>query len=63
LCLWHKSRPDPAACAPNHLRFRIGPDHAMALGVTVMDPAETMAGQTAELVAHRHESALGAGRL
>ncbi|WP_295426766.1 glucose-6-phosphate dehydrogenase (NADP(+)) [uncultured Thiodictyon sp.] len=35
---------------PNHLRFRIGPDHATALGVTVMDPAETQVGEIAELV-------------
>jgi glucose-6-phosphate 1-dehydrogenase len=35
--------------APNHFRFRISPDMSLALGVTVMDPAESMIGQQVEL--------------
>ncbi len=35
--------------APNYFRFRISPDMSLAMGVTVMDPAEAMIGQTVEL--------------
>jgi glucose-6-phosphate 1-dehydrogenase len=42
-----------AACpgAPNYVRFRIGPDMNLAFGMTVMDPAETGAGEQVELLA------------
>jgi glucose-6-phosphate 1-dehydrogenase len=41
----------------NHLRFRIGPTQELAIGLNVMDPQETGAGQTAELLASRHPGA------
>jgi len=42
----------PACAAPdNHLRFRISPEVAIALGATVMDPADKMIGQGIELLA------------
>jgi glucose-6-phosphate 1-dehydrogenase len=41
----------------NYLRFRIDPDVAIAMGATVMDAAETMAGQPVELLASRHPGA------
>jgi glucose-6-phosphate 1-dehydrogenase len=46
-------------CAPeaNYFRFRVSPDMAIAIGTTVMDPAETMAGQQFELLASRHPGA------
>ena len=34
----------------NHVRFRIGPDEAIAIGLTVMDRAERGTGQTIELL-------------
>lgn len=34
---------------PNHVRFRIGPDEAIAIGMTVMDRAQKGAGQSIEL--------------
>jgi glucose-6-phosphate 1-dehydrogenase len=39
------------ACAagPNHVRFRISPDEAIAIGATVMDSAEKGVGETIEL--------------
>ncbi len=39
------------ALTQNHLRFRISPDAATAMGVMVMDPAEEMVGQTSEMLA------------
>jgi glucose-6-phosphate 1-dehydrogenase len=41
----------------NHLRLRISPETAVALGVTVMSPAEEIAGRQAELVAGDHPTA------
>jgi glucose-6-phosphate 1-dehydrogenase len=42
----------PACTAPaNHLRFRISPEVAIALGATVMDPQDKMTGQGIELLA------------
>src|SRR5579862_6244413 len=41
----------------DHLRFRIGPTQELAIGLNVMDPQETGAGQTAELLASRHPGA------
>jgi glucose-6-phosphate 1-dehydrogenase len=41
---------------PNHVRFRIGPDEAIAIGLTVMDKDERGTGQPLELLnAHRPE--------
>ncbi|WP_295454979.1 glucose-6-phosphate dehydrogenase [uncultured Thiodictyon sp.] len=45
------------ATAPNHVRFRVGPDHAIGLGVTVMDPEGTQVGRAAELLASRRPTA------
>jgi glucose-6-phosphate 1-dehydrogenase len=45
----------PTCCPPsNHYRFRISPNVTTALGVTVMDAAENMTGESIELVAHQH---------
>jgi glucose-6-phosphate 1-dehydrogenase len=41
----------------NHLRFRIGPTQEIGIGLNVMDPEETGAGRTAELIASRHPGA------
>lgn len=38
----------------NHVRFRIGPDEAIAIGMTVMDRAETGRGQVIELLSSHH---------
>jgi glucose-6-phosphate 1-dehydrogenase len=43
--------------APNYFRFRISPDMSLAMGVTVMDPAEAMIGQTVELLASQRPGA------
>ena len=44
--------------APNYFRFRISPDVALALGTTVMDPAEQMIGEQIELLSsHRPDAA------
>jgi glucose-6-phosphate 1-dehydrogenase len=48
-----------AACdaGTNHVRFRIGPDEGVAIGMTVMDPAERGTGQAIELLnAHRPDA-------
>ncbi len=37
----------------NHLRFRISPDIAIAIGMTVMAPGEVLAGRDAEMLASR----------
>jgi glucose-6-phosphate 1-dehydrogenase len=48
----------PACAAPaNHLRFRISPEVAIALGATVMDNEDKMIGQGIELLASHHPSA------
>jgi len=41
----------------NHLRFRISPDVDIAIGMTVMSPGETMAGEPAEMLAHHQTGA------
>ena len=41
----------------NYLRFRISPEPTVALGTTIMAPAEEMSGQKAELVASRQPGA------
>ena len=40
-----------SAAPPNYLRFRLGPDVAIALGVRSKAPGETMVGQDVELLA------------
>ncbi len=42
---------------PNHARFRVSPDVELALGVTVMDPAEKFIGGAIELSAGHHPTA------
>ncbi len=42
---------------PNYVRIRIGPSSEIAIGLNVMDDAETGAGETIELLANRHENA------
>jgi len=37
----------------NYLRFRISPDVAIAMGMTVLAPGDTLAGQSAEMIASR----------
>jgi glucose-6-phosphate 1-dehydrogenase len=46
-----------AAPLPNYFRFRIVPRQTIAFGVTVMDEADRMIGQRAELVASRQPGA------
>jgi glucose-6-phosphate 1-dehydrogenase len=41
----------------NYLRFRLSPDVAVAMGMTVMAPGDKLAGQAAEMVACRHPDA------
>jgi glucose-6-phosphate 1-dehydrogenase len=41
----------------NYLRFRISPDVAIAMGMTVMAPGETMMGEPAEMVGSRQKHA------
>jgi len=41
----------------NYLRFRIGPDVAIAMGMTVMAPGEKLVGQPAEMIASEQSSA------
>jgi glucose-6-phosphate 1-dehydrogenase len=43
--------------APNYFRFRISPEMNLAIGVTVMDPADAMVGQQAELLASQRPGA------
>src|SRR6516225_2955021 len=43
--------------SPNHLRFRISPDIAIAMGMTVMSPGDVLRGQTAEMLASREPRA------
>src|SRR5262249_17749638 len=42
---------------PNHLRFRISPDVAIALGAMAKKPGEEMAGTPVELTVSRHATA------
>lgn len=41
----------------NYFRFRISPDVAVAMGMTVMAPGEKMAGEPAEMLASQHPNA------
>jgi glucose-6-phosphate 1-dehydrogenase len=41
----------------NYLRFRIGPDISIAMGMTVMGPGEKLAGQPAEMIASKSPDA------
>src|SRR5262249_22035996 len=41
----------------NYFRFRVSPDVALAMGVTVMDTEEQMVGQSVELLASRQPAA------
>jgi glucose-6-phosphate 1-dehydrogenase len=43
--------------APNYFRFRISPEVTGAFGLTVMDPEETMVGQSVELLTSRRPGA------
>jgi glucose-6-phosphate 1-dehydrogenase len=43
--------------SPNYFRFRISPEVTAAFGLTVMDPAEKMIGQSVELQASHHPDA------
>jgi glucose-6-phosphate 1-dehydrogenase len=43
----------------NYLRFRISPDVAIAMGMTVMAPGEKLVGQAAEMIASEHPSPEG----
>jgi glucose-6-phosphate 1-dehydrogenase len=43
--------------APNYFRFRISPEVTGAFGLTVMDPEETMVGQSVELLTSRYPGA------
>ncbi len=47
--------------APNHFRFRIGPDMTLALGATVMDDDDREIGQQTELTASTRAGADAAG--
>jgi len=46
-----------AAGRPNHCRFRISPDTAIAMGVTVMDTEDREVGEQTELMLSSHPSA------
>jgi glucose-6-phosphate 1-dehydrogenase len=46
-----------SALKENHMRFRISPDVAIAIGMTVMAPGDDMTGLTAEMLASRHPTA------
>lgn len=53
-------RPPPilnGGADPNYLRFRIGPAMEIAMGLNVMNPEETGAGDSVELLASRHPGA------
>jgi glucose-6-phosphate 1-dehydrogenase len=43
--------------ASNYLRFRISPDVAIAMGMTVMAPGEKLSGEPAEMIASRQRDA------
>jgi glucose-6-phosphate 1-dehydrogenase len=44
---------ETSSIAPNHVRFRIGPDNVIALGANVKKDGERMVGERAELVLRR----------
>ena len=46
-----------SALKHDHLRFRVSPDVAIAMGMTVMAPGDDMTGQTVEMLASHHPSA------
>jgi glucose-6-phosphate 1-dehydrogenase len=46
-----------SALKENHVRFRISPDVAIAIGMTVMSPGDDMTALTAEMLASRHPTA------
>ena len=46
-----------SALKENHLRFRVSPDVAIAIGMTVMAPGDDMTSMTAEMLTSRHPSA------
>jgi glucose-6-phosphate 1-dehydrogenase len=46
-----------SALKENHMRFRVSPDVAIAIGMTVMAPGDDMTGITAEMLASRHPTA------
>ena len=46
-----------AALRPNHIRFRISPDVAIAMGMMVLSPGKEMAGVPTEMVANHHPEA------
>ena len=41
----------------NHIRLRVGPDVAIAMGIMVLRPDKDIAGQAVEMVAHHHPGA------
>ena len=43
--------------SPNHMRMRVSPDIAIAIGTMVMGPGEQMTGQTVEMLASRQPHA------
>jgi glucose-6-phosphate 1-dehydrogenase len=51
-------RPPPvfpsSPLTPNHMRFRISPEVAIALGMMVIGPGEVMLGESAEMLASHH---------
>ncbi len=46
-----------SALSSNHMRFRISPEIAIAIGTMVMGPSEQMTGQTVEMIASRQPRA------
>ena len=58
--LRHPPKIFPRVSAPaNHIRFRVSPDVAIAVGATVMDAADATVGQPVELLASRHPGGEG----
>jgi len=47
----------PSLGVPNHVRFRVNPEMALAIGATVMDADEQMVGEPIELLASRRAGA------
>ena len=54
---WPPSVYPSAALAANHVRIRISPEPAIALGMMVMTPGQDLSGQPVELVTSRHPRA------
>jgi glucose-6-phosphate 1-dehydrogenase len=57
-----RMRPSPVVfpqCkpVPNHMRFRVSPEVEGAFGLTVMDPADSMVGQQAEMMVSQRPAA------